>query len=320
MNRLRYLSYSLLLIICLFMCRGFIYAYKEYKIGDEIEYNGIKFYVIKNSNSKEDSLTMLKAEPLTVDEVNKYGGVGTENNHVNRYTEYSQNEVSDIGEDGYGGMTYYSSETCVHYFIPPIYTGCTNDYADSDVKYAVDAWALAKISSNDLVVDYTGYSVRLITIDDLKQLGYVKKHDTMGDYYDKSDDVPSWLYNSDYYWTMSPPTYIYTSRSVISIKYDGTLVQEEPIYAREDLAVRPVITVKKSAIKENEEEIIDDDINKSDTDAEQTDEKVTNNEIKTKVNVPNTFEKMSIIFILMGIVLVSISTIILIRNRNIIKK
>ena len=200
MNRLRYLSYSLVLIICAFIFNGVTNAYTEYKIGDEITYNDIKFYVIKDSSSDIDNVTMLKEEPLTVDEVSLYGGAWTENNHVNRYTYYSRNKVSDIGKDGYGGMTFYSSETCASYFSPPIYTGCTNDYVDSDVKYAVDAWALAKISSNDLIVDYTGYSVRLITIDDLKQLGYVKKHGAMGDYYSKSDDVPTWLYNSNYYY------------------------------------------------------------------------------------------------------------------------
>lgn len=67
MNRLRYLSYSVILIICVFMFSGFTYAYKSYSIGDEVTYNDIKFYVIKDSNSDEDSITILKAEPLTVE-------------------------------------------------------------------------------------------------------------------------------------------------------------------------------------------------------------------------------------------------------------
>ena len=151
MNRLRYLSYSLLLIICLFMCRGFIYAYKEYKIGDEIEYNGIKFYVIKNSNSKEDSVTMLKAEPLTVDEVNKYGGVGTDDNHVNKYTKYKLNNGSSFSD--YAWIIYYGSETCG--FVDGNYftDGCKSDYAESDIKYVVDDWANDKFSLDDLVED-----------------------------------------------------------------------------------------------------------------------------------------------------------------------
>ena len=33
----------------------------------------MNFYVIENSDENSDSVTMLKAEPLTVDEVNKYG-------------------------------------------------------------------------------------------------------------------------------------------------------------------------------------------------------------------------------------------------------
>ena len=74
MNRLRYLSYSLVLIICAFIFNGVTNAYTEYKIGDEITYNDIKFYVIKDSSSDIDNVTMLKEEPLTVDEVSLYGG------------------------------------------------------------------------------------------------------------------------------------------------------------------------------------------------------------------------------------------------------
>ena len=60
-------------------------TYKEYKIGDIITYNGMNFYVIENSDDMSDSITMLKAEPLTVDEVNTYGA-----GHVNMYITYDK--------------------------------------------------------------------------------------------------------------------------------------------------------------------------------------------------------------------------------------
>ena len=85
-------------------------VYKAYKIGDEVTYNKTKFYVIENSDENSDSVTLLKEEPLTVAEVNKYGGVGTENNHVNKYTKNSTGTAFNI--NGYGGMAYYSSSTC----------------------------------------------------------------------------------------------------------------------------------------------------------------------------------------------------------------
>ena len=106
---------KILFILAFIISVGYVNAYTEYKIGDIVPYNGMDFYVIKNSSSEKDSVTLLKAEPLTVEEVNQYGGVGTTNNHVNMYV------TSDISAayyqktynmNGYGGMAYYSSETC----------------------------------------------------------------------------------------------------------------------------------------------------------------------------------------------------------------
>ncbi len=71
MNRLRYLSYGVLLVICVFVFSGITYAYKSYSIGDEVTYNNIKFYVIKDSSSDEDSIILLKEKLLTVGEINK---------------------------------------------------------------------------------------------------------------------------------------------------------------------------------------------------------------------------------------------------------
>ena len=55
-------------------------TYTTYTVGDQVTYNNVNYYVIKDSGAKESTVTLLKAEPLTVDEVNTYG-VG----HVNRY-------------------------------------------------------------------------------------------------------------------------------------------------------------------------------------------------------------------------------------------
>ena len=45
-------------------------VYNSYQIGDVVTYNDIEFYVIKNSTESEQALTLLKKEPLTVEEVN----------------------------------------------------------------------------------------------------------------------------------------------------------------------------------------------------------------------------------------------------------
>lgn len=226
--------------------------------------------------------------------------------HINKYTEYFIGEVYD--DNGYGGMAYYSSETCGYVNGTYISSGCTNDYTKSDVKFLVDAWAESTFKSEELVIDSMGYSARLITVQDLLNIGY---------YYDDNnslrwENVPEWIHDYTYATMISG----YDDNYIKYIDVTGFL---NPIdVCSFDNIYRPVVNLKKSAIEK--EEIIDDDINKSDTDAEQDDENVTNNETKEKVNVPNTFEKVSIVFILIGIVLVSISTIILIKNRSIIKK
>ena len=48
-------------------------TYTAYEVGDEVTYNNINYYVIKDSSASEETVTLLKAEPLTVAEVNQYG-------------------------------------------------------------------------------------------------------------------------------------------------------------------------------------------------------------------------------------------------------
>ena len=54
---------------------GYTYGKDEklpiaYSVGDEVTYNGVDYYVIKDSSASNDSVTLLKAEPLTVAELN----------------------------------------------------------------------------------------------------------------------------------------------------------------------------------------------------------------------------------------------------------
>ena len=83
-------------------------TYNAYEVGDEVTYNNVNYYVIKNSNQTDETVTMLKAEPLTVDEVNLYGM-----NHINKYTSESFGTAYNV--NGYGGMQYYGSSTCFYH-------------------------------------------------------------------------------------------------------------------------------------------------------------------------------------------------------------
>ena len=219
-------------------------VYQTYNIGDEVTYNGMNFYVIENSDDMSDSITMLKAEPLTVDEVNTYGA-----GHVNRYT-YSSVGTA-YNQNGYGGMAYYSSATCGYVNSSWVETGCTTDYAQSEVKYAVDAWAADKFQSSDLKKDATGYSARLLTYNDLiTNLGYENRQDTI--YPSTNGTTPDWVYNSNYYyWTMSQygdsasdVWYVYDDGHVCA---DNVCHEGGYVYGYR-YVVRPVVTLLKSAL------------------------------------------------------------------------
>ena len=45
-------------------------TYTAYTVGDEVTYNNVDYYVIEDSDASESNVTLLKAEPLTVEEVN----------------------------------------------------------------------------------------------------------------------------------------------------------------------------------------------------------------------------------------------------------
>ena len=198
-------------------------TYTAYSVGDQVTYNNINYYVIKDTG---EDVTLLKAEPLTVAEVNQYGA-----GHVNRYT-YSSVGTA-YNSNGYGEMAYYSSETCGVVNGSWVSTGCTTDYSQSEVKYAVDAWKTAQAPQ--------ALEARLITYEELTtDLG------CSSSVQDCANSSNSWLYNSNYsYWTMSPYNnstylvwYVSTSGSLISSGYG----------VGDYRVVRPVITISKSSI------------------------------------------------------------------------
>ena len=210
-------------------------TYTAYTVGDQVTYNNVNYYVIKDSGAKESAVTLLKAEPLTVAEVNEYG-IG----HVNRYTAESVGTAYD--NNGYGGMAYYSSETCGFVNNDWVYTGCTTDYAQSEVKYVVDAWKTAKAPA--------ATEARLITFDELKDnLGYELIDNGSAQVWLPADSTPSWVYNSNYsYWTMSQYNDL---ASAVWIVISGGNLTSSSVYSTGGYnyrVVRPVITISKSNI------------------------------------------------------------------------
>ena len=136
---------------------------KIYNVGDIVTYNDIDFYVIENSSVNDNTVKLIKKTSLTTEEVNTYGGVGTSDNHVNKYTSESQGTAKDVS--GYGAMAYYTSVDCGNGAgSNDTSSGCKNDYESSDVKYVIDNWIASNFESSKIA------DSRLVTYNELLPL------------------------------------------------------------------------------------------------------------------------------------------------------
>ena len=206
-------------------------TYETYEVGDQVTYNNVDYRVIKDSGANESTVTLLKATPLTVAEVNQYGA-----GHINRYTSESVGTAYDYNNDGtVGGMAYYTSATCGYNGTDWVFDGCTTDYAQSEVKYAVDAWKTAQAPAAS--------DARLITLEDLKSLGYSDDSCIQSGYCSNSAEAPSWLHINSWYWTMSQngdqASAVWHVNSVGGLNYSVSVNYG---------AVRPVIILSKTNI------------------------------------------------------------------------
>ena len=173
-------------------------TYTAYTVGNQVTYNNVNYYVIKDSGTDEASVTLLKAEPLSYSEIQTYSnGTGA--------------ELYDYGEEkGHIG------------------------------------WKNAKAPA--------ATEARLITYNELlDNLGYENSVAcTVGCYYIGSlDNVPNFVYNSNYnYWTMSPNND--SSSRVWIVDESGRLgsnsVNSYYVVSYHSGAVRPVIVLSKSEL------------------------------------------------------------------------
>ena len=219
---------------------GQVVAY-DYVIGDQINFAGSNWYVIKNSTAEEDYVTLLKEKVLTNEELGEYAY-----------------------EDTYDTMAYYWSDTChpnSYGYTNSDWSGCDghNDYEGSKVKEYLEGTYINTLGETNLK-EVDGYKIRLITTEELENNGWVGNttvctgscHEVYGII---KDIAPTWVYQnfgelSDYsnrlyvYWTMTPhPNYSSRVWNVGSggYLYDGTLDNYSG-------GVRPVINLLKSSI------------------------------------------------------------------------
>ena len=202
--------------------------YKEYKINDQIydKTNGEAYWVIANSDSKQDYVVALKAEPLTYDEVSSY------NSEHAKHIGYWGNEQGALNYNGYAYISYYAGDGCWssdHSGSADIL--CKSDYNESDLKDIVNLWYSKNFGLNDLK-EVNNYKARLITNDEYQK---IINYNWKSSYNDMKFS----------YWTMTS----YTNNQVWIIKNDGNLSHVVTYEVRPLAFVRPVINIYKSAIK-----------------------------------------------------------------------
>ena len=218
-------------------------TYNAYSVGDTFTLNGDSYHIIENSGTSQDYVVALKDIPLTVSEVETYG-VGHINGHV-KSGPYIAGRAYDT--NGYGNLLYYSNkDTCGYNGTEWVFTDCKTSYDDSEVRYAVDAWALDTFKHNELkTVD--NYKARLLKYDELtSNLGYAIGLGTTGP--SSNGVTPDWVYSNQYnYWTMSSKDD--SSSYVWYVSNDGGYLNNCQVneYAN---ALRPVINVYKDKLPE----------------------------------------------------------------------
>ena len=235
-----------------------VVTYDTYSIGDIVSFAGSNWYVIKNSSSAEDYVTLLKEKILTNAELGEYAA---------NYTRVCLKVDAAYGQFGcttegetvivrYDAMAYYWSDTChsndVYGYTDYDYSGCEghNDYEGSKVKEYLEGTYIDTLGTDNLK-EVDSYKIRLITAEELNaNLGWVNLNVTA-----KTDNenanVPTWIYQNcgGGYWTMSPYP---NSFSEVRFIWDAGTAERYGYVALNRVSalngVRPVINLLKSSI------------------------------------------------------------------------
>ena len=185
-------------------CNSLNPYYKSYKIGDIISFPNAntKWYVIEDSPSSQDYIVLLKKADSDFD------------------VSYS---------------AYYSSSNCVNYDM----SGCSSSYSSSNVKTILQEYL--QTFGEDNLKEVSNYKIRLITTNDLINLGWTDLNKTATT---SPNSVPRWVYSVGY-WTMTPSS----SNRVVSVYSSGNNLRGNEQYVYLSNGVRPVINLLKSSIE-----------------------------------------------------------------------
>ena len=210
----------------------------SYTVGDEVTYNNVDYYVIKDSSENESFVSLLKAEPIT-------------SNEISPYLASTEIGISVNTSDKYASIYYYYASECA---TSGHLSGCTTDYGVSSIKQVVDVWVNNYTNLNDIVEDSMGYKSRLITKDEIMSMCELDEYQATPSNTDiRCIPQYEWIFIPEtWYWTMTP--YQDSTESVWTIwNYDiasmyNSYSNTGTIYSSSG-GIRPVITVNKSALE-----------------------------------------------------------------------
>lgn len=130
-----------------------IYAYKEYNVGDIVNYNLEDYYVIEKSGKNKNFIKLLKKDVLTTNEINTYS---------------SDEEVEVIGTVPFGKDIIHCQNNANN-------ESCTNNYDETLIKKIVDNWSASEFPK-DALVEVNGYKSRILDESDFDDLNVKCKY------------------------------------------------------------------------------------------------------------------------------------------------
>ena len=239
---------------------------------ETVTYNGISYYRLPNISVKAGYVALISEEPLSYEDTLNYAG-----------------NIPVANVNGFGVVAYYTSDTCNQSNTE----GCKTDYASSNVKAIIDAWALDNLKD--------GSTATILTTEYLTNQGYSLIGNNT---YSKTSNTPNSLFSVGVdYWAIDDNGNVYKGSSTFNITYPYDVA-----------AIRPIIIAKASDVKNNNP---NNNMNNNSANS------VTNNTANDTVKNPYTVD---FIIMFISIAVIIVCTIIYViyilakKNKDIDKK
>lgn len=237
-----------------------------------VTYNGLSYYRLPNVSVAAGYVALVGEEPLSYADTLKYAG-----------------SIPVTNVNGFGVVAYYTSDTCNQSNTE----GCKTDYASSNVKAIIDAWALDNLKD--------GATATILTTEYLTNQGYSLIGNNT---YSKTSNTPNSLFSVGVdYWAIDDNGNVYKGSSTFNVTYPYDVA-----------AIRPIIIAKASDVKNNNP---NNNMNNNSANS------VTNNTANDTVKNPYTVD---FIIMFISIAVIIVCTIIYViyilakKNKDIDKK